>query len=204
VEARSKKIYQAFWTMGFLLVANSHAQSQQLGMHGPRWGFAVASSVSKDTRHPRLARTWNHSDNVDTVWIVMGRSHTAPVDSIRLSVRSGPPPLASEKDPIAATYRSDSLGQWAALPVTLLSPGYGERNVPMPMRVLGVFSPSAIASWARSQNPNRSVVTRVAADVWRRKTYERVELYLEPPAINRKQQPIATQSKASSVKKVRK
>jgi hypothetical protein len=67
----------------------------------------------------------------------------------------------------------------------------------MPMRVLGVFSPSAIALWARSQNPSRPVVTRVAADIWRRKTYERAELYLESPAVDPKPKIVSPKRKSN-------
>jgi len=65
----------------------------------------------------------------------------------------------------------------------------------MPMRVLGVFSPSAIATWARSQNPDHPVVTRVAVDIWRRKTYERTELYLESPVVDAKPTVVPQQRK---------
>jgi hypothetical protein len=74
----------------------------------------------------------------------------------------------------------------------------------MPMRVLGVFSPTAVASWARSQNPNHPVVTRVAADVWRRKTYEREELYLESPAVDQRPKTVTPQRKPIPAKPVRK
>ncbi len=163
----------------FLFALANRAESQQHGIHGPRWGFAVASAVSKDVRHPRLTQSWTSNEDLDSVWIVMGRSHTAPVDSIRLSIRSGPSRLMSETDAAAASFRSDSIGEWVNVPSGLLRSGGGERNVPMPMLVLGAFSPTAIESWARAQNPNRPVVTRIAAQVWRRKTYERAELYLE-------------------------
>lgn len=193
------------WAFSLLVaIVSSAAQSQQPGTHGPNWGFAVASAASKDVRHPRLTRIWNPIENLDSVWIVMGRSHTAPIDSIRISVRSGPSRLASERNPLAATYRSDSLGQWLTAPTTLLRPGTGERNVPMPMRVLGVFSPSAIVSWARSQNPKHPVVTRVAADVWRHKTYERTELYLESPAVDAKSTVASQQRKLNAAKPGRK
>jgi hypothetical protein len=72
------------------------------------------------------------------------------------------------------------------------------------MRVLGVFSPSAIASWARSQNPTRPVVTRIAADIWRRNAYERAELYLESPVVEAKPKTFSPKLKPNSVKPVRK
>lgn len=199
----AKNLAIAVCTMVLLATARDSAQAQQHGMHGPRWGFAAATTASKGVLHPRLTRTWNPSDNLDSVWIVMGRSRTAPVDSIRLSIKAGPSHLAYEENLIAATYRSDSLGQWVTLPSSLLRPGRGERNVPMPMRVIGVFSPTTIASWARSQNPNHPVVTRIAADVWRRKTYERAELYLEPPTVDTKTKPIVAPRKPSPVKPVK-
>ena len=180
--SRLKLLSGVFCGVVLLAIARNSAHAQLRAIHGPLWGYAVAPSKSRDTRQLQLTRTWNPTRDVDTVWLVMGRSHTAPVDSIQYSIRSGPPRLASAKDPVAANYRSDSLGGWLPVPASLVSPGRGERNAGMPMRVLGVFSPSAITSWARSRNPNRPVVTRVAADVWRRKTYEREELYLEAPA----------------------
>jgi hypothetical protein len=198
----SKMFCGALWTISFLVIGRNSAQAQQRGMHGPQWGFAIASA--KDARHPRLTRTWNPSGNLDSVWIVMARSHTAPVDSIRLSVRSGPPRLASDKDIAAATFRSDSLGQWVTAPASLLRAGSGERNAPMPMRVLGTFSPTAIASWARSQNPNRPVVTRVAADVWRRNTFERKEVFLESPAVDVTPKPVSAPRRLNAAKPVRK
>jgi hypothetical protein len=201
VTSRSQGLIRVLYAIGLLTIAVNRAQAQQRGVHGPRWGFASAGSA--DVRHPRLIRTWNPSDDLDTVWIVMGRSHTAPVDSIRISVRSGPPRSTSGGDPIAATYLSDSLGQWVTAPRTLLHPGKGERNVPIPMRVLAVFSPSEIASWARSQNPNRPIVTRVAADVWRRKTYEHAELYIDARAVDPKAI-VAPQRKPNPVTPVRK
>jgi len=192
----------AYYTMVFLLIAENAAQSQQRMIHGPQWGFAIASTDG--VQHPRLTRIWNPSGNLDSIWIVMGRSHTTPVDSIRLSVRSGPPRLASEKDFDAATLRSDSLGQWVTAPARLLRAGRGERNAPMPMRVLGSFSPTTIASWARSKNPSRPVVTRVAADVWRRNTFERKEVYLESPAVDVKPKPDSAPRKMNAAKPARK
>jgi hypothetical protein len=181
VKSRSNNISRLLCGILTLVVGAKPAHAQMHGMHGPRWGFAVASAASKDLRHPRLTRTWNPTEDLDSVLIVMGRSKTAPVDSIRILIKSGPSSLALGNDLSAAAYRSDSLGQWLTVPKSLLHPGTGERNVPMPMRVLGVFSPSAMASWARSQSPSRPVVTRMAADVWRRNTFERAELYFEAP-----------------------
>lgn len=186
-----------------LVLAISQVQAQERGIHGPRWGFAVASAASKDLRHPRLSRTWNPTHNLDSVWIVMGRSHTAPIDSMRLSIRSGPARLISGMDPSQA-YVSDSLGEWVEVPASLLRPGHGERNIPMPMRVLGSFSPGTVASWARSQNPTRPVVTRVAVAVWRHKRFERSELYLESPIVDAKPKPVAQPPAPTSSKSVRK
>jgi hypothetical protein len=203
VPSRLSKLVPSLWTMVFLAIAKNPVQAQQQAIHGPLWGYAVAPAKSRDMRQLQLTRTWNPSRNLDSVWLVMGRSHGAPIDSIRYSIKSGPLRLMSQKDPIAATYRSDSLGGWLTVPASLIRPGGGERNVEMPMLVLGVFSPSAITSWARSQNPNRPVVTRVAADVWRRKTYEREELYLEAPAAEQKTT-VPPQRKPIPAKPVRK
>jgi hypothetical protein len=203
MQSRLKRFTTISCVAIFLLAASDVAQAQQRGTHGPRWGFAVASGTSRDARHPRLATIWNPADNLDSVWIVMGRSHTLPVDSIRISARSGPPRLASEKNPLVAAHRSDSLGEWVALPTTLLRRGSGERNVPMPMRVLGVFSPTALEAWALSQNPKLPVVTRIAADIYRRKTYEHAELYLEASAVGR-ERIVSPQSKPKPAKPVRK
>lgn len=198
---QSKTLIAVLGTL-ILSIASDAAQAQQRGMHGPRWGFAVVSASSKDLRHPRLTRTWNATDNLDSVWILIGRSHTAPIDSIRISIRSGPSALIRERDPAVAAARSDSLGQWVTLPGTLVRLSGGERNTPVPMRVLGVFSPSAIASWARSQNPNHPVVTRVAADIWRRKAFERAELYLEFRAADAKLRITAPSRKTTPLKPV--
>jgi hypothetical protein len=165
--------------IGLLTCAGEMAQCQRSAIHGPRWGFAIAPIARTGGRSLRLAPSWDSNNDLDSVWIVIGRSHTAPVDSIRISVRAGPPQSAVGNGSLAGAYQADSLGQWAPLPRALLRPETGERNAPMPMHVLGVFSPTAVAAWARSQNPNRPTVTRVAADIWRRNTYERAELYLE-------------------------
>jgi hypothetical protein len=44
----------------------------------------------------------------------------------------------------------------------------------------------------------------VAADVWRRKTYEREELYLESPAVDPKSKTVSPQRKPNPAKPVRK
>jgi hypothetical protein len=186
VLSRSKNLTVVICTIVFVLPPKKISQAQQPGLHGPRWGFAVASALTKDVRHPRLTGSWNSAEHLDSVWIVMGRSHTAPIDSIRIWVRSGLRSAPSEKDPMTATSRSDALGRWAAVPGELIRSATGERNVPMPMRVLGVFSPTVIATWARSHIPNRPVATRIAAEIWRHKTSERAELYLESPSAERK------------------
>jgi len=204
VPSTSKILTTILSTIIPLVIVNNQGQAQERSMHGPRWGFAVASTASKDLRHPRLSRTWNPTHNLDSVWIVMGRSHTTPIDSVRLSIRSGPRRITSERDRGSSAYLSDSLGEWVAVPASLVQPGHGERNMPMPMRVLGAFSAVTVTSWARSQNPTRPVATRVAVAVWRHKSSERSELFLEPLMVDAKPKPAAPQRAPKSDKSERK
>jgi hypothetical protein len=81
-----------FWTPVIFATVHNPVQFQPSGIHGPRWGFAAAMAGPGGKNHLRLTTSWNANENSDTVLIVIGRSRTIPVDSVRLFLRSGPRP----------------------------------------------------------------------------------------------------------------
>lgn len=144
--------------------------AQQPAVHGERLGFAT--TILRENQGPlRLTRSWNPADNGDSVWLVMGRSQTVPVDSIRLFVLS-----VQASSPSSG---ADSTGAWRRVPSELLNQPRGERYTAAPMKLLAVFNPSAVRTWTRGQVHTSAARTLLAAEVWRRNGYERAQLFID-------------------------
>jgi hypothetical protein len=146
------------------------AIAQQPGVHGARLGFAT-TTLRENQRPLRLTRSWNAADNADSVWLVMGRPQTVPVDSIRLFVLSD---QAS-----SPTAGADSPGTWLRVPSALLNQARGGRDAPVPMMILAVLNPSAVRTWMLGQVHTLPARTLIAAEVWRRNGYERAQLFID-------------------------
>jgi hypothetical protein len=146
------------------------AIAQKPAVQGARLGFAT-TLLRENQARLRLTRSWNPADNADSVWLVMGRSQTVPVDSIRLFV------LADQAS--SPSSGADSSGVWVRVPSALVNQARGERSTPAPVMLLAVFNPSAVSTWTRRQLHTSAPRTLLAAEVWRRNTYERAQLFID-------------------------
>jgi hypothetical protein len=154
--------------------------AQQVGVHNARLGFA-STALNGHQEQIRLTRSWNASDNADTIWLVVGKSQTIPVDSIRLFV------LADQA--LSPSSGADSTVAWLRVPSALLNQARGERNIPASMMLLAVFNPSAVSAWMRRQFRSSATRTLLAAEVWRRNSYERAQLFIDG-SLDRRSEPI--------------
>jgi hypothetical protein len=170
VTARSLRWAGYVFSMICVLCVPRAAIAQQQGVHGARLGFAT--TILRENQRPlRLTRSWNAADNADSVWLVVGRSQSVPVDSIRLFILS---------DQASSTSSGgDSTSVWVRVPSALVSQARGERYTPAPMMLLAAFNPSAVRMWTRGQLHTSATRTLLAAEVWRRNQYERAQLFLD-------------------------
>jgi YD repeat-containing protein len=86
----------------------------------PRWGVAVGSADSRNRWHPRLTRMRTPTNNLDSVGIVISRSHSAAVDG---SLVTGVTWSGAVTGSVGATYdnnfRVTSLSVNGSNPTTL-------------------------------------------------------------------------------------
>lgn len=156
------------------------AIAQKPAVQGARLGFAT-TILRENQARLRLTRSWNPADNADSVWLVMGRSQTVPVDSIRLFVLSDQASSPSSG--------ADSTGAWLRVPSALLHQARGERHTPAPMILLAVFNPTAVSTWKRRQLRTSAARTLLAAEVWRGNRYERAQLFIDG-SLDRRRGPV--------------
>jgi hypothetical protein len=162
------------------------AIAQQRAVHGARLGFAT-TIVRENQGRLRLTRFWNAADNADTVWLVIGRSQTIPVDSIRLFILSDQASSPSSG--------GDSTGVWVRVPGALVNHARGERYAPASMMLLAVFNPSAVSTWTRRQLHTSAARTLLAAEVWMGNRYERAQLFIDG-SLDRRSGPVVVPQSA--------
>jgi hypothetical protein len=162
------------------------AIAQQSGVPGARLGFAT-TKLRENQGRLRLTSSWNPTDNGDSVWLVMARSQTVPVDSIRLFVQS--------VQPSSPSPGGDSTGAWLRVPSALLNQARVERYTPAPMMLLGVFNPSAVSTWTRRELHTSAARTLVAAEVWRHNKPARAQLFIDG-SLDRRSGPVVVSQPA--------
>lgn len=124
------------------------------------------STVAPSGEYVRIPSDfWNRAEHLDSVWVVReaGEGTVAP-DSVSIHAKSGPLRWLDGEVGLVDLDFAESHGGWTRLPESLMSPG---SDIPQAHgEVLGAFVPYAIADWVKTHVEGRTILTRIAIEVY--------------------------------------